>query len=163
MRWFSDLWLNESFASFMATLSQADATRWKEAWTTFANVEKTWALRQDQLPTTHPIVPDIPDVESIHLNFDGITYAKGASVLRQLAAWVGHEEFLAGVREYLKDREYGTAELDDFLDALEQTSGRDLRAWSKEWLETPGVNTLRARFAESDGKFESLDHAERGR
>src|SRR6059036_1927916 len=130
----------------MAVLSQAQATRWPEAWTTFADVEKTWAYRQDQLPTTHPIVADIPDVESIHLNFDGITYAKGASVLRQLVAWVGQEQFLDGVKLYCKRHEFGNADLSDFLSALEETSGRDLQAWSKEWLQTAGVNTLRASF-----------------
>jgi aminopeptidase N len=150
MRWWNDLWLNESFASFMAVLSQVAATRWKEAWTTFADTEKTWAYRQDQLPTTHPIVADVPDVESIHLNFDGITYAKGASVLRQLVAWVGEERFLQGVKAYCRRHEFGNAELSDFLDALEEASGRDLHAWSKEWLETAGVNTLRASFQTED-------------
>ncbi|MFN2591198.1 MAG: aminopeptidase N, partial [Actinomycetota bacterium] len=151
MRWWSDLWLNESFASYMSVLAQSQATRWSDAWSTFAHTEKTWALRQDQLPTTHPIVADIPDVESIHLNFDGITYAKGAAVLRQLAAWVGEERFLDGVKAYVKRHEFGNAELADFLAALEEVSGRDLRAWSKEWLETAGVNTVRADFAVGDG------------
>jgi aminopeptidase N len=150
MRWWDDLWLNESFASYMAVLSQSAATRWTEAWTTFADTEKTWAYRQDQLPTTHPIVADIRDVNSIHLNFDGITYAKGASVLRQLVAWVGDDQFMEGMRGYHKRHEYGNAELADFLANLEDASGRDLRAWSKEWLEAAGVNTLRARF-ETDG------------
>jgi aminopeptidase N len=152
MRWWSDLWLNESFASYMAVLSQSKATRWSDAWSTFAHAEKTWALRQDQLPTTHPIVADIPDVEAIHLNFDGITYAKGASVLRQLAAWVGEDRFLDGVKAYVKRHEFGNAELADFLAALEEVSGRDLRAWSKEWLETAGVNTVRAEFSVSNGQ-----------
>jgi aminopeptidase N len=150
MRWWSDLWLNESFASFMAVFAQAQATRWTEAWTTFADVEKTWAYRQDQLPTTHPIVADIPDVESIHLNFDGITYAKGASVLRQLVAWVGQDQFLDGIKLYCKRHEFGNAELADFLAALEETSGRDLHAWAKEWLQTAGVNTLRPSFQTED-------------
>jgi aminopeptidase N len=152
MRWWSDLWLNESFASYMSVLAQARATRWSDAWSTFAHTEKTWALRQDQLPTTHPIVADIPDVEAIHLNFDGITYAKGAAVLRQLAAWVGEDRFLDGVRAYVKRHEFGNAELADFLAALEEVSGRDLRAWSKEWLETAGVNTMRADFSVADGE-----------
>jgi aminopeptidase N len=146
MRWWDDLWLNESFASYMAVLSQVEATRWKEGWTTFADTEKTWAYRQDQLPTTHPIVADIPDVVSIHLNFDGITYAKGASVLRQLVAWVGQAEFLDGMKAYCRRHEFGNAGLDDFLSALEETSGRDLHAWSKEWLESAGVNTLLPQF-----------------
>jgi aminopeptidase N len=146
MRWWDDLWLNESFASFMAIFAQSQATRWTEAWTTFADVEKTWAYRQDQLPTTHPIEAEIPDVQSIHLNFDGITYAKGASVLRQLVAWVGQDQFLEGIKLYCKRHEFGNAELSDFLAALEETSGRDLRAWAKEWLQTAGVNTLRPSF-----------------
>jgi aminopeptidase N len=158
MRWWSDLWLNESFASYMSVLAQSNATRWSEAWSTFANTEKTWALREDQLPTTHPIVADIPDVESIHLNFDGITYAKGAAVLRQLVAWVGEDRFLDGVKAYIKRNEFRNAELMDFLAALEEVSGRDLHAWSKEWLETAGVNTLRADFATSaDGERKVFD------
>jgi aminopeptidase N len=156
MRWWDDLWLNESFASYMAVLSQSAATRWTEGWTTFADSEKTWAYRQDQLPTTHPIVADIPDVNSIHLNFDGITYAKGASVLRQLVAWVGEDQFMQGMRRYHKRHEYGNAELADFLADLEEASGRDLRAWSKEWLEAAGVNTLRARFETDGGAYTSF-------
>jgi aminopeptidase N len=150
MRWWDDLWLNESFADYMAVLAQTEATRWKEAWTTFADTEKTWALRQDQLPTTHPIVADIPDVVSIHLNFDGITYAKGAAALRQLVAWVGQERFLEGLRAYFRRHEFGNAELADFLAVLEEASGRDLQAWSKEWLESAGVNTLRSHFDLAD-------------
>jgi aminopeptidase N len=151
MRWWNDLWLNESFASYMAVLAEEEATRWTEAWTTFADTEKTWAYRQDQLPTTHPIVADIPDLESIHLNFDGITYAKGASVLKQLAAWVGQGKFLDGVKAYCKRHEFGNAELADFLAALEESSGRDLAAWSGEWLESAGVNTLRPSFELDEG------------
>jgi len=156
MRWWNDLWLNESFASFMAVLSQAEATKWNEAWTTFADTEKTWAYRQDQLPTTHPIVADVPDVESIHLNFDGITYAKGASVLRQLVAWVGQDGFLQGMKAYCARHEFGNAELSDFLEALEEASSRDLHAWSKEWLETAGVNTLRAGFETEEREGEEV-------
>jgi aminopeptidase N len=160
MRWWNDLWLNESFATFMATLSQVDATRFTEGWTTFASAEKTWAYRQDQLPTTHPIVAEVPDVESVHLNFDGISYAKGASVLRQLVAWVGKDRFLDGMKLYTKRHEFGNAELADFLAVLEEVSGRDLRSWSREWLESAGVNTVRARFSthEEDGQevFDSV-------
>ncbi len=152
MRWWNDLWLNESFASYMAVLALVENTRFRDSWTTFADTEKTWAIRQDQLPTTHPIVADIPDVESIHLNFDGITYAKGASVLKQLAAWVGQERFLDGMKVYCRRHAFGNATLADFLAALEEASGRDLRAWSKEWLEAAGVNTLRPSFiADGDG------------
>jgi aminopeptidase N len=143
MRWWDDLWLNESFASYMGVLSQSESTKFAEGWTVFANSEKTWALQQDQLPTTHPIVADIPDLLAVHLNFDGITYAKGASVLKQLVAWVGREQTLEAMKAYFARHAFGNTELSDFLRALEETSGRDLDAWSKEWLETAGVNTLR--------------------
>jgi len=146
MRWWDDLWLNESFASWAAVYAQSNATRWRNAWVTFADAEKTWAYRQDQLASTHPIVADIPDIASTKVNFDGITYAKGASVLKQLVAWVGEEAFLKGLRSYFRRHEYGNTDLSDFLSALEESSGRDLHAWSKEWLETAGVNTLRPAF-----------------
>ncbi|MGE5762517.1 MAG: aminopeptidase N [Mycobacterium leprae] len=146
MRWWDDLWLNESFATYMAALAQAEATRWRGAWTTFANVQKTWAYRQDQLPSTHPIVADIEDIEAVKVNFDGITYAKGASVLKQLVAWVGRDRFLEAMRVYFRRHEWSTTTLHDLLSALEEASGRDLSAWSKQWLETAGVNTLRPEF-----------------
>jgi aminopeptidase N len=147
MRWWNDLWLNESFAEYAAALSCAEATEWTEAWTTFAAMEKSWAYRQDQLPSTHPIVAEIPDLDSVRVNFDGITYAKGASVLKQLSAWVGEKEFLAGVSEYFKKHKFGNTELTDLLVELEKASGRDLTAWSKLWLETAGVNTLRPEIS----------------
>jgi aminopeptidase N len=146
MRWWDDLWLNESFATFMANYSLVKATRFTGAWTTFSAGWKTWAYRQDQLPSTHPIVADMPDIESVKVNFDGITYAKGASVLRQLVAWVGEEAFLAGLRSYFQEHAFSNTTLNDFLRALEASSGRDLQAWSKEWLETAQVNTLRPAF-----------------
>jgi aminopeptidase N len=151
MRWWDDLWLNESFATFASHLALAEATRFRQTWTTFATSMKTWAYRQDQLPTTHPIVADAPDIEAMKTNFDGITYAKGASVLRQLVAWVGQEEFLAGVRTYFGRHAWGNTELRDFLAALEEASGRELKSWSEQWLETAGVNTLRASFETDDG------------
>ncbi|MCX7522202.1 aminopeptidase N [Microbacterium sp. STN6] len=143
MKWWNDLWLNESFAEYASTLATAEATEWKEAWTTFAAMEKSWAYRQDQLPSTHPIVATINDLEDVQVNFDGITYAKGGSVLKQLGAWVGQEQFLAGVAKYFAKHEYSNTELRDLLVELEATSGRDLTSWSKLWLETAGVNTLR--------------------
>ncbi len=146
MRWWNDLWLNESFAEFMSTLAAAEATEFTQAWTTFASLEKSWAYRQDQLPSTHPIVAEIRDLEDVQVNFDGITYAQGASVLRQLVAWVGQEEFMAGVRAYFGKHSWGNTELVDLLSELEQASGRDLKQWSRLWLETAGVNTLRARI-----------------
>jgi aminopeptidase N len=157
MRWWDDLWLNESFATFMATLGMARATRFAHAWTTFSNEEKTWAYYQDQLPSTHPINADMPDTQSIRNNFDGITYAKGASVLRQLVAWVGEDAFLEGVRTYFRRHQFGNTDLPDFLTALEEASGRDLQAWAKDWLHTAQVNTLRASFeVGDDGTFTSF-------
>ena len=117
MRWWDDLWLNESFATYISTLCQAEATEYTTAWTTFANTEKSWAYAQDQLPSTHPIAADIADVAAVEVNFDGITYAKGASVLKQLVAYVGQDEFLAGVRRYFRKHEYGNTTLADLLSA----------------------------------------------
>ena len=143
MAWWDDLWLNESFATYASVLCQSEATRWPGAWTTFANSMKAWAYRQDQLPSTHPIVADIRDLEDVEVNFDGITYAKGASVLKQLVAWVGRDQFFEGVRRYFKRHEWSNTRLSDLLGALEETSGRELSSWSAEWLQTAGVNTLR--------------------
>ena len=154
MRWWDDLWLNESFATWAGTLAQAEATRWTSAWTTFAQLYKAWAYRQDQLPSTHPIAADIPDIHAVEVNFDGITYAKGAAVLKQLVAYVGRENFLAGVRKYFAAHALGNATLADLLAALEETSGRDLASWSREWLQTAGVNTLRPSYSvDEDGRF----------
>jgi aminopeptidase N len=152
MKWWNDLWLNESFAEYASTLATAEATEWTEAWTTFAAMEKSWAYRQDQLPSTHPIVATINDLEDVQVNFDGITYAKGASVLKQLVAWVGQDDFLAGVSQYFTKHAHSNTELRDLLVELEATSGRDLTSWSKLWLETAGVNTLRPEIqTDADG------------
>ena len=146
MRWWDDLWLNESFASWAAVSAQSEATRWPGAWTTFTQGEKAWAYRQDQLPSTHPIAADIPDIAAVEVNFDGITYAKGAAVVRQLVSYVGRDNFLAGVRAYFARHAWANATLGDLLAELEQASGRELSQWSKQWLETAGVNTLRPRY-----------------
>ncbi|MGM0385512.1 MAG: aminopeptidase N [Actinomycetota bacterium] len=153
MQWWNDLWLNESFAEFVSTLATAEATDWTEAWTTFNSLEKSWAYNQDQLPSTHPIVAEINDLEDVEVNFDGITYAKGASVLRQLVAWVGQDHFLDGVATYLAKHQWGNTVLRDLLVELEAMSGRDLTGWSALWLETAGVNLLRPVFDEADGIF----------
>jgi aminopeptidase N len=154
MQWWDDLWLNESFATFASVLCQAEATEFKEAWTTFANVEKSWAYRQDQLPSTHPVAADIPDLAAVEVNFDGITYAKGASVLKQLVAYVGLEEFLSGLRDYFRDHAFANATFGDLLGALEKASGRDLSGWGQQWLKTTGLNTLRPEFdLDADGRF----------
>ncbi|MFC5287428.1 aminopeptidase N [Actinokineospora guangxiensis] len=156
MRWWDDLWLNESFATWASVLAQAESTEYVHAWTSFANIEKSWAYRQDQLPSTHPVAADIPDVEAVEVNFDGITYAKGASVLKQLVAYVGLENFLSGLRVYFGKHAWGNATLGDLLAALEEASGRDLSWWSAQWLETTGLNSLRPRFEVEDGKFTSF-------
>ena len=154
MTWWDDLWLNESFATFASVLCLSEATEFTEAWTTFANVEKSWAYRQDQLPSTHPIAAEIPDLAAVEVNFDGITYAKGASVLKQLVAYVGLEQFLAGLRDYFRAHAFGNATFDDLLAALEKASGRDLSNWGQQWLKTTGLNTLRPDFdMDADGKF----------
>ncbi len=156
MRWWDDLWLNESFAEYTSTLCMVESTRWDRAWTTFSSMEKSWAYRQDQLPSTHPIVADIRDLEDVEVNFDGITYAKGASVLKQLVAWVGREEFDQGVRQYFAKHAWGNTELKDLLAELEATSGRDLSAWSSVWLQKAGITTLRPHLETTDGVVTAL-------
>ncbi|MCL2735060.1 MAG: aminopeptidase N [Propionibacteriaceae bacterium] len=143
MKWWNDLWLNESFAEFMSHLAAVSNTRWTGAWTDFLASRKLVGYQQDQLPTTHPIVAEIRDLADVEVNFDMITYAKGASVLKQLVAWVGQENFLKGVHNYLVKYAWGNATLHDFLTEVEATSGRDLSEWSKVWLEEPGVTVLR--------------------
>ena len=142
MKWWDDLWLNESFAEWACYHAAVEATEFDESWTGFTNARKNWALRQDQLPSTHPIAADNYDLQAVEVNFDGITYAKGASVLKQLVAWVGLENFLIGLRGYFKRHAFGNSEFSDLLSALEESSGRELDSWAKEWLQTSGVNTL---------------------
>ncbi|RDV08957.1 aminopeptidase N [Arthrobacter sp. RT-1] len=157
MRWWNDLWLNESFAEYMSHLAAVEATSFTSAWTTFASLEKSWAYRQDQLPTTHPIFAEINDLQDVEVNFDGITYAKGASVLRQLVAWVGPEQFMAGVREYFAKHSWQNTELGDLMVELEKASGRDLDDWGRQWFETAGVNTLAPELeADADGLLRSF-------
>ncbi|WP_370518805.1 aminopeptidase N [Microlunatus sp. Gsoil 973] len=151
MVWWDDMWLKESFAEFSATFAIAERTGDPQtAWATFTGSRKNWAYRQDQLPTTHPIAADMVDLEAVESNFDGITYAKGASVLRQLVAFVGQAAFLEGARAYFAEHAFGNTRLADLLKALEGPSGRDLSGWSAEWLETAGVNTLRPQFTVND-------------
>ncbi|MGC0210940.1 aminopeptidase N [Streptomyces levis] len=157
MEWWDDLWLKESFADFMGEFSLVGATRFKNGWVTFANRRKAWAYRADQLPSTHPITADIRDLQDAKLNFDGITYAKGASVLKQLVAYVGQEAFLEGARRYFKRHAYGNTRLGDLLSVLEETSGRDMSAWSRSWLQTAGVNALTPQvLLGADGRVQEL-------
>ncbi|MGC1211637.1 MAG: ERAP1-like C-terminal domain-containing protein, partial [Micromonospora sp.] len=143
MRWWNDLWLNESFAEWASHWCNTHATRFSEAWTTFLSIRKNWGYRQDQLSSTHPVYCEMPDLEAVEVNFDGITYAKGASVLKQLVAYVGEEPFLAGLRAYFGKHAWGNATFDDLLSELEAASGRELRKFAAQWLETAQVNTLR--------------------
>jgi aminopeptidase N len=157
MKWWDDLWLNESFAEWACYHAAVENTTYTESWTGFTNARKNWALRQDQLPSTHPIAADNYDLHAVEVNFDGITYAKGASVLKQLVAWVGLEPFLVGLRQYFKDHAYANSEFVDLLTALEKASGRELDVWAKEWLQTSGVNTLSPEFdLADDGTYASF-------
>ncbi len=149
MRWWDDLWLNESFAEWASHFANTHATRFKDAWATFANQRKAWAYRQDQLPSTHPIAADMVDLNTVYTNFDGITYAKGASALRQLVAFVGEADFLRGLRNYFQHNAWGNTSLSDLLSELADASGRDLSHWTQQWLQTSGVNLLQAAIEES--------------
>ena len=154
MKWWDDLWLNESFAEWACYHAAVESTEFTESWTGFTNARKNWAYRQDQLPSTHPIAADNVDLRAVEVNFDGITYAKGAAVLKQLVAWVGLDNFLTGIQGYFKDFEYSNSEFSDLLAALEKSSGRELDSWAKEWLQTSGVNTLAPEFElDSDGSY----------
>ena len=162
MRWWEDLWLNESFAEWAAYWSMARCTEFTDAWTEFLGLRKEWGYRQDQQPTTHPIAAEMVDLESVRPNFDGISYAKGASVLKQLVAYIGEEHFVAGVRTYLQKHQYANAELSDLLAELTAASGIDLKDWMNLWIQTPGVNTLRLEVeTDSDGIYtKALMHQE---
>jgi aminopeptidase N len=152
LRWWDDIWLNESFAEYMGHQVLVEATRFTEAWTGFAAKRKTWGYDADQRLSTHPVAPEgVADSAQALQNFDGISYAKGASALRQLVAWLGEKDFLAGVNEHFARHRFGNAELADLLDALATVSGRDVRAWGERWLRTTGVDTLRLRLADSEG------------
>ena len=157
MQWWDDLWLNESFAEFAGTQAAADVTRFTGAWTTFANSRKGWGYSQDQLPSTHPIAADVETLSEAMANFDGISYAKGASVLKQLIAYLGQDVFFAGIRAYFAEHAWGNATLAQFLRTLEAASGKDLGAWSRVWLQTAGPNTLSGEFETDDeGVFTSF-------
>ena len=154
MAWWDDLWLNESFAEYLGTRVAAEATAFPLTWTTFAMQRKAWGLRADQHPSTHPVAPvEVADTDQALLNFDGISYAKGAAVLRQLVAWVGDEPFRAGLNEHFAAHAYGNATLADLLGALAKASGRDLSGWAEVWLRRAQVNTLRTEVTRADGRY----------
>ncbi|MEU8263589.1 aminopeptidase N [Micromonospora sp. NPDC048999] len=155
MRWWDDLWLNESFAEYLGTRVTAEVTRFGQAWTTFAMRRKAWGYAADQRPSTHPVAPEeVADAAQALLNFDGISYAKGASVLRQLVAWVGDDAFLAGLNAHFAKHRFGNATLADLLGSLAAASGRDLADWAERWLRRSQVNTLRMVTAVgADGRW----------
>ncbi|HET6483648.1 MAG TPA: aminopeptidase N [Actinoplanes sp.] len=157
MRWWNDLWLNESFAEWASHWCSSEATRFTDAWTTFLSVRKSWGYRQDQLSSTHPVYTEMPDLEAVEVNFDGITYAKGASVIKQLVAYVGLDSFRTGLRAYFGKYAWGNATFDDLLTELETASGRELRKFAAQWLETAQVNTLRPLVEiNADGTYGSV-------
>ena len=157
MSWWDDLWLNESFAEWSSYLAMFEATKFKNSWSAFSSERKNWAYRQDQLVTTHPIVTDMVDIEAVNANFDGISYAKGASVLHQLAAYVGRDNFIAALQKYFAKYAYKNTTLQDLLNELESQSGRDLKPWVATWLQTAGVNTLRPKTQVADNKYTSVE------
>ncbi|CAB5056808.1 unannotated protein [freshwater metagenome] len=156
MSWWDDLWLNESFAEFMAYLAMVEATRFTGGWAGFNSERKNWAYRQDQLISTHPIVADMVDIEAVNANFDGITYAKGASVLQQLVAHVGRDNFITGLQKYFAKHAWGNTTLKDLFDQLEAASGRSLDSWAATWLQTAGVNTLRPELTIDGDTYASV-------
>ena len=157
MRWWDDLWLNESFATYVGALAVAESSRFTTMWASFTGMFKIGAAAQDQMPTTHPIAGDVPDLDSVWATFDQITYQKGASVLQQLVAWVGPDQFAAGVHDYLAAHAWANATAADLLAALSAASGRDLDEWAEQWLRSTGINTFRADFTVDDsGVFTSF-------
>ena len=156
MKWWDDLWLNESFAEWSSYLAMVEATRFKKSWTGFNQERKNWAYRQDQLTSTHPIVSDMKDIDTVSGNFDGISYAKGASVLQQLVAHVGRDNFILGLQRYFAKHAFKNTTLDDLLVELTQTSGRDLKPWVSTWLQTAGVNTLRPSLEIENDTYKSV-------
>ena len=156
MKWWNDTWLNESFAEWAAYYTSSNATKYTNSWTEFTGARKNWAYRQDQLSSTHPIAVDMKNMEEVRTNFDGIAYAKGASVLQQLVAHVGKDNFFAGLRKYFAKHAWGNTVLSDLIVELEATSGRDLTEWTRTWLQTAGVNTFRPEIKVADGKYSEV-------
>jgi aminopeptidase N len=160
MSWWDDLWLNESFAEWASYQGVSEGTRFVNSWVTFNIERKNWGYREDTRSSTHPIVTDMVDLQTVAANFDGISYAKGASVLKQLATHVGIENFIAGLSKYFAKYAWKNTTLKDLLDELEAASGRDLTSWAATWLQTSGVNTLRPILEIVDGKYKSISIAQ---
>ena len=156
MTWWNAIWLNESFAEWASYYTLEKATRFTNSWTVFNAERKTWAYRQDQLSSTHPIAVEMKDIESVKTNFDGITYAKGASALQQLVTHVGKDNFMAGLRQYFAKHAWANTTLRDLLIEIEKTSGRDLEPWVATWLQTAGVNTMRPEITLSGDTYTSI-------
>ena len=156
MKWWNGLWLNESFAAFMATLATSEATEFSNAWRTFYAGGKQSAYRADQQVTTHPIEVPVPSSANAFDNIDAITYSKGASVLNQLRYLLGKKTFQQGIHNYLSDNAYKNAVLDDFIDSLAKASGKDLSQWQQQWLYQAGVNTIEASYQCEQGKISSF-------
>jgi aminopeptidase N len=156
MSWWDDLWLNESFAEWSSYLALVEGTRFKNSWTVFNQERKNWAYRQDQLSSTHPIVTDMIDIDTVAGNFDGISYAKGASVLQQLVAHVGRDNFIQALQKYFAKHAYKNTNLNDLLEQLTIASGKDLTTWVKSWLQSAGVNTLRAEIKANGDQYEEI-------
>ncbi|MFJ9677473.1 aminopeptidase N [Streptomyces sp. NPDC101194] len=156
LAWWDDIWLNESFAEYMGYQTLAEATRYTDTWVDFGVARKGWGYDADQRPSTHPVAPDpaaVPDTASAMLNFDGISYAKGASALRQLVAWLGEKDFLAGINAHFARHKFANATLADFIDNLASATDRDVHAWADAWLRTAGVDTLTPQVEESAGTW----------
>ena len=143
MRWWDDLWLNEAFASWASNWAGVNCTEFTDEWATFLAVSKMQGYRQDMSPATHPIRGDVPDVAQAMANFDAITYSKGASVLKQLMAFVGEDRFVEGLRSYFADHAWGNTRLDDLMSAIGAAAGRDLDDWTVAWLDRAGTDVLR--------------------
>ncbi|WP_187284529.1 aminopeptidase N [Streptomyces sp. uw30] len=162
LRWWDDIWLNESFAEYMGYQTLVEASRFTDTWTDFGIVRKSWGYDADQRPSTHPVAPEaVEDTASAMLNFDGISYAKGASALRQLVAWLGEKDFLAGINTHFARHKFANAALADFIDSLASATDRDVHAWADSWLRTTGVDTLTPQVTPGDNGTYSLtvDHA----
>ncbi|KUJ54406.1 aminopeptidase N [Streptomyces albus subsp. albus] len=161
MAWWDDIWLNESFAEYMGYQILTEATHYTGTWADFGVRRKNWGYDADQRPSTHPVAPapeDVPDTAAARLNFDGISYAKGASALRQLVAWLGEKDFLTGINDHFARHRFGNATLADFIDSLAHASGRDVHAWADRWLRTTGVDTLTPEIATDGDQWTATIH-----
>lgn len=162
MKWWNDLWLNESFATYMATKAVAEATKYKQSWKSFYLGDKAWAYYSDELSTTHPIEAEIKSADDAFNNFDGITYGKGAAVMKQLAFYIGDNAFRKALQVYFKKYAFKNAVLDDLLNEFQaqvpkETFNNNLMEWKKTWLQSKGVDTISSKFTCKDGHFDLFE------